>query len=63
VYAAGKEYGTVTSGTFAPYLKKAIGMTYLPIEACEVGSEFQIGIRNKMVSARVVEMPFYKRNK
>jgi aminomethyltransferase len=63
VYVNGKEYGTVTSGTFSPYLKKAIGMTYLPIETCEVGSEFQVGIRNKMVSARVVEMPFYKRNK
>jgi aminomethyltransferase len=62
VYVEGKEYSTVTSGTFAPFLKKAIGMTYLPIENCEIGSEFQIGIRNKTVTAKVVETPFYKRN-
>jgi aminomethyltransferase len=63
VYVDGKEYSIVTSGTFAPFLKKAIGMTYLPGEKCEIGTEFQIGIRNKTVSARVVETPFYKRNK
>ncbi len=61
VYVDGNEYGTVTSGTFAPFLKKAIGMTYLPIEKCEPGTEFQIGIRNKQVTAKVVETPFYKR--
>jgi aminomethyltransferase len=59
----GKEYSTVTSGTFAPFLKKAIGMTYLPIEDCQIGSEFQIGIRNKTVTAQVVETPFYKKSK
>jgi aminomethyltransferase len=63
VYVDGEEFGTVTSGTFAPYLKKAIGMTYLPIDKCEIGTEFQIGIRNKKVSAKVVETPFYKREK
>ena len=63
VYVDGKEVETVASGTFAPFLKKAIGMTYLPIDKCEIGTEFQVGIRGKMVSARVVETPFYKRNK
>jgi aminomethyltransferase len=63
VYVNGKEYSTVTSGTFAPFLKKAIGKTYLPIEKCEIGTEFEIGIRDKKIKARVVETPFYKRNK
>jgi len=63
VYVNGKEYSTVTSGTMAPFLKKSIGMTYLPIENCQIGSEFQIGIRNKTVTAQVVETPFYKRIK
>jgi aminomethyltransferase len=63
VYVGDREYGTVTSGTFAPFLKKAIGMTYLPLEKCETGTEFQVGIRNKKVNAKVVETPFYKRNK
>jgi aminomethyltransferase len=63
VYVDGGEYGSVTSGTFAPFLKKPIGMTYLPVEKCETGTGFEIGIRGKRVKARVVETPFYKRNK
>jgi aminomethyltransferase len=60
VYVDGEQFETVCSGTFAPFLKKAIGMTYLPIEKVEIGTQFQIGIRNKMVTAQVVETPFYK---
>ena len=63
VFVQGREFGSVTSGTFAPFLKKPIGMAYLPVEHAAVGSEFQIGIREKMVAAKVVETPFYKRNK
>ncbi len=63
VYVDDKEVSTVTSGTHAPHLKKAVGMTYLPIEKCEVGTEFQIGIRNKKVTAKVIPVPFYKLEK
>ncbi|MCP4147680.1 MAG: glycine cleavage system aminomethyltransferase GcvT [bacterium] len=63
VFVDGKEYGKVTSGTYAPFLKKSIGMTYLPIDKTEIGTEFEIAIRNKKVSAKVVPVPFYKREK
>ncbi|MCP5052507.1 MAG: glycine cleavage system aminomethyltransferase GcvT [bacterium] len=63
VYVEGEPFDTVCSGTWSPTLKKAIGMTYLPIDKCETGSGFQIGIRDKMVTAKVVETPFYKRDK
>ena len=53
--------GTVTSGTQTPYLKKAIGMAYLPIASTAVGTEFDVDIRGKRTRARVVPMPFYKR--
>ncbi|HOW44915.1 MAG TPA: glycine cleavage system aminomethyltransferase GcvT [Candidatus Aminicenantes bacterium] len=59
----GKPFGAVTSGTFAPFLKKPIGMAYLPADHSAVGSEFQVAIRDKTVTARVVETPFYKRSK
>jgi aminomethyltransferase len=62
VYVNGREYAMVTSGTFAPFLKKPIGMVYLPIENTAEGTEFQVGIRGKMVSAKVVGTPFYKRS-
>lgn len=62
VFINGEEVGTVTSGTFAPYLKKNIGLTYLPIESTEIGTEFEIGVRKRRLRARVVETPFYKRD-
>ena len=63
-YAAsidGKNVGVVTSGTQTPYLKKAIGMAYLPIEHTGVDTEFDVDIRGRLTRARVVPMPFYKR--
>jgi aminomethyltransferase len=53
----------VTSGTQTPYLKKAIGMAYLPSEHTAVGTEFDVDIRGRRTRARVVPMPFYKRSK
>ena len=61
VFVGGKEFGEVTSGSFAPYLKKNIGLAYLPIESIAVGTEFEVGVRNKRLRAVVVETPFYKR--
>ena len=63
VYAGDVKAGTVTSGTQTPYVKKAIGMAYLPIEHTAQGSEFDIDIRGRRTRARVVPMPFYKRQK
>jgi aminomethyltransferase len=59
----GRKVSDVSSGTFAPFLKKSLGLVYLPIEATAVGTEFEIGIRDKMVKAVVVPTPFYKRSR
>jgi len=53
--------GRVTSGTQTPYLKKAIGMAYLPVEHAGHGTEFDVDIRGRRARAQVVPMPFYKR--
>jgi len=63
VFIDGNKVSEVTSGTFAPYLKKSIGLTYLPIEYTEIGTQFEIEIRGNMVKAEVVLTPFYKRKK
>jgi aminomethyltransferase len=55
--------GVVTSGTQTPFLKKAIGLAYLPVEAVQPGTEFEIDIRGRRTPARVVPLPFYKRPK
>ncbi|MEO6235508.1 MAG: glycine cleavage system aminomethyltransferase GcvT [Vicinamibacterales bacterium] len=62
-YVDGNKAGAVTSGTQTPFLKKAIGMAYLPADHTEPGSEFDIDIRGRRVRAAVVPMPFYKRQK
>jgi aminomethyltransferase len=61
VFIEGNKVSEVNSGTFSPYLKKSIGLTYLPVEYKEIGTEFEIGIRDRKVKARVVPTPFYKR--
>ena len=53
--------GIVTSGTHTPFLKKAIGLAYLPIEATAPGTAFEVDIRARRTPARVVALPFYKR--
>jgi aminomethyltransferase len=62
VFVGGNRVSEVTSGTFSPYLKKSIGLTYLPIESTEAGTDLEIEVRGKRVPARVVEIPFYKRD-
>jgi aminomethyltransferase len=59
-YIGGEKAGQVTSGTQTPYLKKAIGMAYLPPPTAP-GTEFEIDVRGRRMRAQVVPMPFYKR--
>lgn len=55
--------GRVTSGSPAPFLKKNIGMAYVPAASKEPGTEITIGIRANEAPAKIVPMPFYKRTK
>ena len=48
VWANGKKAGKVTSGSPAPYLKKNIGMAYVPPELANVGREIEIEIRGRL---------------
>lgn len=60
-YVDGVKAGVVTSGTQTPFLKKAIGMAYLPVAAAVPDREFEVDVRGRRARARVVPMPFYKR--
>ena len=62
VYAGAEQVGTVTSGTQTPFLKKAIGMAYVPMKYAKVDSEFSIDIRGRHAAAHVVKMPWYRRS-
>jgi aminomethyltransferase len=56
-----RHVGVVTSGTQTPFLKKAIGMAYVPADMAQAGTEIAIDIRGRESKARVVSLPFYKR--
>lgn len=56
----GNQIGTVTSGTQAPSLGKGIGLGYVIAEFSSVGSKIKLQVRNKMLNATVVSLPFYK---
>ena len=57
----GERIGVVTSGSPAPFLKKNIGLAYLPVEHATAGAQFDVVIREKPVRAQVVPTPFYRR--
>ncbi len=59
----GHRAGSVTSGSFAPFLKKNIGLAYLPTEHATTGTELSVVVRGREVPARVVATPFYKRER
>jgi aminomethyltransferase len=61
VLADGNRVGQVTSGSPAPFLKKNIGMAYVPVEFASEGRAIEIDVRGRLVGAQIVPLPFYKR--
>jgi aminomethyltransferase len=59
----GEVVGYVTSGGPAPYLKKNLGLAYVPVGRAKVGTSIGIQIRSQLVPARIVGTPFYRRKK
>ena len=59
--ATGKVIGVVTSGTMGPAIKKAVGMAYVAPDFSKAGSEIYIKVREKLLKAVIVKMPFYKK--
>jgi len=59
----GAEVGRVTSGSFAPFLDKSIGLAYVPVEQKAPGTQIAVGIRGRPVEAEIVPTPFYRRVK
>ena len=63
IFIDGEQVSHVGSGSPAPYLKKNIGLAYLPIEHTATGARFEVDVRGRRVAAEVVPTPFYRRSK
>ena len=59
----GAVIGYVTSGSPSPFLKKNIGLAYVPPQLAALGTPLQVEVRGQGVAAIVVPTPFYKRPK
>ena len=56
--AAGSKIGMVTSGTMSPCLKVGIGLGYVQSGYAAQGAEIFVSIREKLVRAEVIKLPF-----
>src|SRR6185369_2783251 len=60
---SGRPIGYVTSGSYAPFLKKNIALAYVPPNFSTIGGTVRVEIRGQGVKAQIVQTPFYKRPK
>jgi aminomethyltransferase len=57
---SGQKIGMLSSGGFSPTLKQSIGQGYLPIEYAREGTDVFVKVRDNLIAAKVVQMPFIK---
>jgi len=56
----GRPIGVVTSGSISPLTKKGIAIGYVETAYATVGTEIAVSIRDRLLKAVVVKMPFRK---
>jgi aminomethyltransferase len=57
-----KEIGEVTSGSFSPMLNLGIALAYIDSSVLKAQTQVGVEIRDKIMSAKVVKIPFIKPN-
>ncbi|WP_254411926.1 glycine cleavage system aminomethyltransferase GcvT [Dyadobacter diqingensis] len=58
--AEGNKLGDVTSGTQSPTLQKGIGLGYVPTAYSKPETEVFVKVRDRLLKAKVVKLPFVK---
>jgi len=57
----GRPLGTVTSGTHAPTLGRAVALALVERGAVRVGDRVAVDVRGRAAAAVVTPLPFYRR--
>lgn len=60
VYLNNKVIGWISSGMFAPTLKKSLAFAYIDKGSAKTGTNVEVEIRKKKVKAEIVKLPFYR---
>ncbi len=63
VFIGDEQIGETTSGSHFPFMNGAYAMAIIDKAHAEVGTQVEVEIRGKKVTAEVVELPIYKRPK
>lgn len=63
VTAAGVEQGKVTSAVYSPRLNQNIALAMVSTKVADIGTELEVRMPDGIVSAKVVNKPFYDPNK
>lgn len=58
--ADGNKLGDVTSGTQSPTLQRGVGLGYVPTAYSKPETEIFVKVRDRMLKAKVVKLPFVK---
>ena len=61
VYLENRQIGYTTSGTHCPYVNHAIAMACIEKGAAASGQSVEVEVRGRRVEAKIVPLPFYKR--
>ena len=63
VFAGDMQIGMTTSGTHCPFIGMPVAMALVDSAYSEIGTEVEVEVRGRKVTAEVVPLPFYKRPK
>jgi len=63
IFKGERKIGFITSGTFSPILRQGIALGNVTPDQVSLGKLVNVCIREKLVRARVVSLPFYDENK
>ncbi len=63
VYDNNGQIGVTTSGTHCPYLGRPVAMALLDTAHSAIGTQVEVEVRGRRITAEVVSLPFYKRAK
>ena len=63
VYIGDEKIGHTSSGTFSPLLKTSIAMALIDKKYSALGTVVEVDVRGRKLKAKIIELPFYTRNR
>ncbi len=61
IFSENREIGTVTSGNHSYSRRRDVGFGYVLTRYAQPGQEIEVEVKDREITAKVVEMPMYKR--